>query len=65
MQYIGANFKKGNDLKPLVEFPNDPGKRIRSAPKLTNGAPRDPEKVQIQKEELSKYNKRVEMIEDN
>ena len=65
MQYAEANFNKGNDLKPLIKFLIDPIQRIGAAPALPVGAAANPELLQIWKERLSKYNKRIETIEDN
>mmetsp|Transcript_13830 Transcript_13830/g.20186 ORF Transcript_13830/g.20186 Transcript_13830/m.20186 type:complete len:247 (-) Transcript_13830:675-1415(-) len=65
LQYVEANFKKGNDLKPLIKFLIDPIQRIGAAPALPEGAAANPELLQIWKEWLSKYNKWIETIEDN
>ena len=65
MNYAEANLKKGNDLKPLLKFMIDPIERIGASPALPSDAIGDPEKLQVWKEKLSKYNKRIETIEDN
>ena len=65
MQYTAANLKKGNDLKPLIKFLMDPIKRIGSAPDAVEGMRDDREKFETWKEKLSKYNRRIELIEDN
>ena len=65
MNYAEANLKKGNDLKPLLKFLIDPIARIGASPALEENAAKDPEKLQMWKERLSKYNKRIETIEDN
>ena len=51
-------------MKPLLKFLINHIKRIGAAPALPESVIGDPESVQAWKELLSKYNKRIETIED-